>query len=94
MQEFTCKTNKTIDQNSNALEHFRTACEHAMHTLSSATQADIKVDSLHYYSFVSRRRFEMLNDDLFRRSLKPVKKALRNAELETSDIDDIVLVGR
>ena len=57
----------------------------------------IEIDSLFegtdFYSSISRARFEELNSDLFRGTLEPVEKALRDAKLDKTKIDNIVLVG-
>ena len=75
----------------------RTACERAKRTLSSSTQASLKVDSLFQgidlYASITRARFEELNSDLFTKTMKPVEKALQNANLSNLEIDEAVLVG-
>ena len=75
----------------------RTACERAKRTLSSSTQASLKVDSLFQgidlYTSITRARFEELNSDLFTKTMKPVEKALQNANRSNSEIDEAVLVG-
>ena len=75
----------------------RTACERAKRTLSSLTQASLEVDSLfegiHLYTSVIRARFEELNSDLFTKTMKPVEKALQDANFSKSKIDEVVLVG-
>ncbi|XP_023219678.1 heat shock 70 kDa protein cognate 4-like [Centruroides vittatus] len=97
VQEFKRKHKKDITQNKRALRRLRTACERAKRTLSSSTQASIEIDSLFegidFYSTITRARFEELNADLFRSTLEPVEKALRDAKLDKSQIHDIVLVG-
>uniref|UniRef100_A0A2I9LP41 Heat shock 70 kDa protein cognate 4 n=1 Tax=Centruroides hentzi TaxID=88313 RepID=A0A2I9LP41_9SCOR len=97
VQEFKRKHKKDITQNKRALRRLRTACERAKRTLSSSTQASIEIDSLFegidFYSTITRARFEELNADLFRSTLEPVEKALRDAKLDKSQIQDIVLVG-
>ncbi|CAF0831839.1 unnamed protein product [Adineta steineri] len=97
IQEFKRKNNKDISQNTRALRRLRTACERAKRTLSSSSQASIEIDSLHegvdFYSTVTRARFEELCADLFRSTLEPVEKALRDARMDKSSIQEIVLVG-
>ena len=65
--------------------------------MSSSSQASIEIDSLHegvdFYSTVTRARFEELCADLFRSTLEPVEKALRDAKMDKSQIHEIVLVG-
>ena len=95
--EFKRKYHKDISKNPRALRRLRTASERAKRTLSSSTEATIEVDALHqgtdFYSKVTRARFEELCIDLFRSCLEPVEKALRDAKLDKSQIDEIVLVG-
>nr|XP_027198652.1 heat shock 70 kDa protein 1-like [Dermatophagoides pteronyssinus] len=97
VQEFKRKFGKDIMSNKRALRRLRTACERAKRTLSSSTQTTIEIDSLHegtdFYSTITRARFEELCSDLFRSTLEPVEKALRDAKLDKSKIDEIVLVG-
>ena len=95
--EFKRKTGKDLSNNARALRRLRTACERAKRTLSSAAEATLEVDSLHdgcdFHSKITRARFEELCSDLFRKTLEPVEKALCDAKLDKSKIDDIVLVG-
>uniref|UniRef100_A0A8C4ZV56 Uncharacterized protein n=1 Tax=Gadus morhua TaxID=8049 RepID=A0A8C4ZV56_GADMO len=91
------KIQKDISQNKRALRRLRTACERAKRTLSSSSQASIEIDSLHegtdFYTSVTRARFEELCSDLFRGTLEPVEKALRDAKMDKGQVHDIVLVG-
>ncbi|XP_022617635.1 heat shock cognate 71 kDa protein-like isoform X2 [Seriola dumerili] len=95
--EFKRKFKKEINNNKRAVRRLRTACERAKRTLSSSTQASIEIDSLYegtdFYTSITRARFEELNADLFRGTLEPVEKALRDAKMDKSQIHDIVLVG-
>ncbi|XP_051899726.1 heat shock cognate 71 kDa protein-like [Pristis pectinata] len=97
IEEFKRKYKKDISQNKRAVRRLRTACERAKRTLSSSTQASIEIDSLSegidFYTSITRARFEELNSDLFRGTLEPVEKALRDAKLDKSQIHEIVLVG-
>ena len=65
--------------------------------MSSSSQASIEIDSLHegidFYSTVTRARFEELCADLFRSTLEPVEKALRDAKMDKASIHELVLVG-
>lgn len=96
-QEFKRKHKKDLESNKRALRRLRTACERAKRTLSSSTQASIEIDSLFegvdFYTSITRARFEELNADLFRATMDPVEKAIRDAKLDKSSIHDIVLVG-
>nr|ABS53145.1 heat shock protein 70 [Latimeria menadoensis] len=95
--EFKRKHKKDFSENKRAVRRLRTACERAKRTLSSSTQASIEIDSLYegidFYTSITRARFEELNADLFRGTLEPVEKSLRDAKLDKSQIHEIVLVG-
>jgi len=97
IKEFQRKHKKNIGQNKRAIRRLRTACERAKRTLSASAQANIEIDSLFegidFYTSISRARFEELCSDLFKGTLEPVEKALRDAKMDKSSIDDIVLVG-
>jgi len=97
VQEFKRKNNKDLSQNKRGLRRLRTACERAKRTLSSSSQASIEIDSLHegidFYSNITRARFEELCADLFRSTLEPVEKSLRDAKMDKASIHEIVLVG-
>uniref|UniRef100_A0A4W5JSM6 Heat shock cognate 70 n=1 Tax=Hucho hucho TaxID=62062 RepID=A0A4W5JSM6_9TELE len=95
--ELKRKFKKDISGNKRAVRRLRTACERAKHTLSSSTQASIEIDSLYedadIYTSVTGARFEELNVDLFRSTLEPVEKSMRDAKMDKAQIHDIVLVG-
>uniref|UniRef100_A0A8C7K893 Heat shock protein family A (Hsp70) member 8 n=1 Tax=Oncorhynchus kisutch TaxID=8019 RepID=A0A8C7K893_ONCKI len=95
--EFKRKYKKDISDNKRAVRRLRTACERAKRTLSSSTQASIEIDSLYegidFYTSITRARFEELNADLFRGTLDPVEKSLRDAKMDKAQVHDIVLVG-
>ncbi|XP_033215653.1 heat shock 70 kDa protein cognate 4-like [Belonocnema kinseyi] len=96
-QEFNRKYKKDLSSNKRALRRLRTACERAKRTLSSSTQASIEIDSLSdgidFYTSMTRARFEELCADLFRSTLEPVEKALRDAKMDKGQVNSIVLVG-
>merc|ERR1711881_37771 len=83
--------------NKRALRRLRTACERAKRTLSSAATASLEIDALYegidFYTKISRARFEELCGAQFRGTLEPVERALRDAKLDKSSIDQVVLVG-
>merc|ERR1712018_212554 len=95
VKEFQRKHKKDITGNKRALRRLRTACERAKRTLSASAQANIEIDSLFegidFYTSITRARFEELCSDLFKGTLEPVEKALRDAKLDKSSIHDIVL---
>ena len=95
--EFKRKYKKDLTSNKRALRRLRTACERAKRTLSSSSQASVEIDSLFegidFYSNITRARFEELCVDLFRSTLEPVEKSLRDAKMDKGQIGEIVLVG-
>merc|ERR1711963_1061113 len=97
IKEFQRKQKKDISHNKRAIRRLRTACERAKRTLSASAQASVEIDSLYegvdFYTSITRARFEELCSDLFKGTLDPVEKALRDAKMDKSSIDDIVLVG-
>jgi len=97
IQEFKRKHKKDMKGNKRALRRLRTACERAKRTLSASAQANIEIDSLFegidFYTSITRARFEELCSDLFKGTLEPVEKAMRDAKLDKSSIDDLVMVG-
>ena len=83
--------------NKRALRRLRTACERVKRTLSAYAQANIEIDSLfegiEFYSSITKARFEELCSDLFKGTLEPVEKAMRDAKMDKSSVHDILLVG-
>ena len=84
-----------------ALQRLKEAAEKAKIELSSSSQTEINLPYVtatasgpkHLVTTLTRSKFEQLSDELVRRSMAPVKKALEDAGLSTSDIDEIILVG-
>mmetsp|Transcript_2196 Transcript_2196/g.5059 ORF Transcript_2196/g.5059 Transcript_2196/m.5059 type:complete len:669 (+) Transcript_2196:188-2194(+) len=91
------KYQKDLTTDKRAMQKLRRACERAKRALSSQHQVRVEVESLidgvDLSEPLTRARFEELNADLFKKTLTPVKKAMNDAGLEKSEIDDIVLVG-
>lgn len=84
-----------------ALQRLKEAAEKAKIELSSATQTEINLPYItatasgpkHLVRSLSRAKFEQLADSLIQRSLEPCKKALSDAGMTSSDIDEVILVG-
>merc|ERR1712142_882758 len=95
--EFKRKHKKDISSNKRAIRRLRTACERAKRTLSASAQANVEIDSLFegidFYTNITKARFEELNADLFKATIEPVDKALRDAKFDKGQINDVVLVG-
>ncbi|KAI8823424.1 hsp71-like protein [Fimicolochytrium jonesii] len=97
VDEFKRKYKKDIRSNQRALRRLRTAAERAKRTLSSSAQASLEIDSLYegidFYTTITRARFEELCGDLFRATLEPVEKVLRDAKIAKNEVHEVVLVG-
>jgi len=97
VNEFKRKNKKDLSTNARALRRLRTACERAKRTLSSSAQTSIEIDSLFegidFYTSITRARFEELCQDLFRGTMEPVERTLRDAKIDKSSVHEIVLVG-
>ena len=84
-----------------ALQRLKEAAEKAKIELSATTQTEINLPYItatatgpkHLVKTLTRAKFEQLSEDLVRRSMEPCKKALSDAGLQTSDIDEVILVG-
>ena len=84
-----------------ALQRLQEACEKAKKELSSASSTDINLPFItadasgpkHLQMNITRSKFEQLVDHLIERCRGPVMQALKDAKLQPSDIDEVVLVG-
>merc|ERR1712188_50449 len=96
-QEFKRKHKKDMTGNPRAMRRLRTACERAKRQLSSSANANIEIDSLFegvdFYSSITRARFEDLCADLFRGTLEPVEKVLRDSKIDKGSVHEVVMVG-
>lgn len=95
--ENRCKPSNSIRQSARALRRLRTACEQAKRVLSTVTHTCIDIDALFegidYSLKITRAKFEELCGDLFRLTMQPVEQVLRDAKIDRSMVDEIVLVG-
>ena len=84
-----------------ALQRLKEAAEKAKIELSSSTQTEINLPYVtatatgpkHLVKTLTRAKFEQLSETLVKRSMEPVAKALKDAGLSVSDIDEVILVG-
>merc|ERR1712023_239855 len=94
---FKRKHKKDMSKDKRAIQKLRREVERAKRTLSTAHQARVEIESLHdgvdFSETLTRARFEELNLDLFRKTMKPVQKVLDDSDFKKSDIDELVLVG-
>ena len=87
------KTQGVEVSSATAKQKLRKEVERVKRALSSQLQARVEVEELDLSDTLSRARFEELNYDLFQKTLEPIRQVLKDAKLEPSDVDRIVLVG-
>merc|ERR1711939_327399 len=96
-KEFQRKTKKDLSGDPRALRRLRTACERAKRTLSNGAQTTVEIDSLFdgedFNAQITRARFEDLNAKAFQATIDPVAQVLKDANIDKSKVDEIVLVG-
>jgi len=100
-REFEKENGVDLRKDPMALQRLQEACEKAKKELSSLPQTDINLPFItiangvpkHLTMTISRSKFEELADPLIERCRKPVLQALKDAKLNASDIDEVVLVG-
>merc|ERR1719453_568520 len=94
---FKRKYGKDASKDKRAVQKMRREVERAKRTLSTAHQARVEIEALHdgvdFSETLTRARFEELNLDLFRKTMKPVQRVLDDSDFKKSDIDELVLVG-
>ncbi len=101
IDSFKASNNIDLSKDSLALQRLKEAAENAKKELSSTTETEINLPYItadatgpkHLNVKLSRAKLEQLTDDLIKRTIEPCKKALADAGLQTSDINEVVLVG-
>lgn len=101
VQEFKSESGVDASQDPMAYQRIREAAEKTKVELSSSLETEINLPYLsadasgpkHFVKKISRAQFESMTDDLVQRTLGPCRKALKDAGLKASDIDEIILVG-
>ena len=98
-----CKNESGVDLSKDvqALQRIREAAEKAKCELSTSTTTEINLPYItvtdagpqHVVKKFTRTDFDRLTSDLVNKTLKPCKKALKDANLTTKDIDEVILVG-
>ncbi len=99
--EFKAAENVDLKKDAMALQRLREAAEKAKIELSSSSQTEINLPYItanetgpkHLVQTLTQAKFDQLTEDLVRRSMEPCKKALNDAGLSISDIDEVILVG-
>ncbi|XP_070515809.1 endoplasmic reticulum chaperone BiP isoform X3 [Cardiocondyla obscurior] len=91
------KKGKDIRKDNRAVQKLRREVEKAKRALSASHQVRIEIESFFegedFSETLTRAKFEELNMDLFRSTLKPVQKVLEDSDMSKKDVDEIVLVG-
>ena len=101
LTEFKEQSGIDISKDSMALQRIKEAAEKAKVELSSSSTTEINLPYLtadstgpkHLVTKLSRPKFESMVEDLVRRSILPCEKALKDAKLNVTDIDEVILVG-
>jgi heat shock protein 5 len=97
VKSYNKKHSTDITKNAKTMGKLKREVEKAKRTLSSQMSTKIEIEAFHegedFSETLTRAKFEELNNDLFKKTLKPVEQVLKDAKLKKSDIDDIVLVG-
>ena len=99
--EFKKDQGVDLSEDAMALQRLKEAAEKAKMELSSTQQTDINLPFItatqdgpkHMNYSMSRAKFEQLAEDLIQRTMPPMEKALKDAGLEASEIDQVILVG-
>ena len=100
-EEFIKQENVDLRRDPMALQRLKEAAEKAKIELSSSTSTEINLPYItqldgmpkHLVKTLTRATFEQLCDDLIQQTIEPCRKALRDANMSTSDIDEVILVG-
>ena len=100
-EEFKIENGMDLNKDPMALQRLKEAAEKAKIELSSTTSTEINLPYItadatgpkHLVRTLSRAKFEQLASDLIKRTIDPCRSALKNANLKTTDIDEIILVG-
>lgn len=97
LKQFNKKTGLDASKDKRAIQKLRREVENAKRTLSTMKEVSIEIENFFegqdLRERLTRAKFEDLNMDLFKKTLKPVQKVLDDAGLKKTDIDEVVLVG-
>jgi len=97
IKKFKRKHSVDLSKDKRAMQKLRREVERVKRTLSSQHQARLEVESIYdgidFSETLTRARFEELNMNLFRKTLKPVTQVLSDADLKKNEVDEVVLVG-
>ncbi|MDT8435469.1 MAG: molecular chaperone DnaK [Gemmatimonadota bacterium] len=101
VEEFRKDQGIDLSRDPMALQRLKEASEKAKCELSTVTQTDINLPFItadqsgpkHLHLTLTRSKFEQLVDDLVKRTIEPMRKALADAGMQPGDVDEVILVG-
>ena len=101
IEDFKSESGVDLSQDTMALQRLKEAAEKAKIELSSSSQTDINLpyitsrdnQPLHFVKQLTKAKFDQMTSSLVERAINCAKSALKNAKLNTSDIDEVILVG-
>ncbi|KKK25354.1 hypothetical protein P175DRAFT_0470452 [Aspergillus ochraceoroseus IBT 24754] len=97
VKQYNKKNDVDVTKDLKAMGKLKREVEKAKRTLSSQMSTRIEIEAFHngedFSETLTRAKFEELNMDLFKKTLKPVEQVLKDAKVSKGDVDDIVLVG-
>ncbi|KAL1679146.1 heat shock protein 70 family [Schizophyllum commune] len=97
LKQYKKKTGTDVSKNLRALGKLKREVEKAKRTLSSQQSTRIEIESFEdgndFSETLTRAKFEEINIDLFRKTMKPVEQVLKDAGVKKDEVDEVVLVG-
>ncbi|QRV76995.1 heat shock protein HSP70 family protein [Ceratobasidium sp. AG-Ba] len=97
VREYKKKTGTDVSKNQRAMSKLKKEVEKAKRTLSSQMSTKLEIESFKngndFSETLTRAKFEELNMDLFRKTMKPVEQVLKDSGVKKEDVSDIILVG-
>ncbi|KAJ7497078.1 heat shock protein 70 family [Mycena latifolia] len=97
IKSYKKKTGTDVTNNARALGKLKREVEKAKRTLSNQQTARIEIESFEngndFSDTLTRAKFEEINMDLFRKTMQPVQRVLKDANVKKEQVDEIVLVG-
>ncbi|KIY47111.1 heat shock protein 70 [Fistulina hepatica ATCC 64428] len=97
IKSYKKKTGTDVSGNLRALGKLKREVEKAKHTLSNAQSVKIEIEAFEdgndFSEMLTRAKFEELNMDLFRKTMRPVEQVLKDAGVKKDDINEVILVG-
>lgn len=97
INDFTKKHGVDPSSSAKSIRRLRTQCEKAKRTLSGTNQTTIEIESffngIDYSTVITRSKFEELCEDLFKKTIDPIRQVLQDAKVDKTSVAEIVLVG-